>query len=280
MPDTAEERLVFGTAGIPLSSKEGSTQAGIRRIEELDLGCMEVEFVRGVKMGEKNALLVGEVARRSGVRLTAHAPYFINLNAREPEKVRASRQRVLQTARVAHLMGAESIVFHAAFFMGDPPSEVYKVVKKQLEEIIGLLWAEGNEVSIRPEVMGKPTQFGSLEEVIQLSSEVEGVAPCVDFAHLHARTGKDNSYPEFLASLGKIEGRLGREALYKLHLHVSGIHYGEKGEVKHLILEESDFRYEELLRALKDFGAKGLVICESPSLEEDALLLQETYKAL
>ena len=276
----AREELLFGTAGIPLSSRGKTTEAGIERIEELGLGCMEVEFVRGVKMGERSALSVREVARRSGVRLTAHGPYFINLNAHEPEKVRASQQRVLQTARVAHLMGAESIVFHAAFFMGDPPSEVYQVVKKQLEEIIGLLSAEGNKVSIRPEVTGKPTQFGSLEEVLQLSSEVEGVAPCVDFAHLHARTGKDNSYPEFLVTLEKIEERLGREALDKLHLHVSGIHYGEKGELRHLILEESDFRYEELLRALKDFGAKGLVICESPSLEEDALLLQGTYKAL
>ena len=280
MPESAREELLFGTAGIPLSSRGASTQAGIERIEELGLGCMEVEFVQGVKMGERSALSVREVARRSGVRLTAHAPYFINLNAHEPEKARASQQRVLQTARVAHLMGAESIVFHAAFFMGDPPSEVYQVVKKQLEEIIGLLSAEGNKVSIRPEVTGKPTQFGSLEEVLQLSSEVEGVAPCVDFAHLHARTGKDNSYPEFLATLEKIKERLGREALDKLHLHVSGIHYGEKGEIRHLILEESDFRYEELLRALKDFGAKGLVICESPNLEEDALLLQETYKAL
>ncbi len=280
MPESAREELLFGTAGIPLSSSGKTTEAGIERIEELGLGCMEVEFVRGVKMGERSALSVGEVARRSGVRLTAHGPYFINLNAHEPEKARASQQRVLQTARVAHLMGAESIVFHAAFFMGDPPPKVYQVVKKQLEEITGLLSAEGNKVSIRPEVMGKPTQFGSLEEILQLSSEVEGVAPCVDFAHLHARTGKDNSYPEFLVTLEKIEERLGREALDKLHLHVSGIHYGERGEIRHLILEESDFRYEELLRALKDFGAKGLVICESPSLEEDALLLQETYGAL
>jgi len=28
---------------------------------------------------------------------------------------------------------------------------------------------------------------------------------------------------------------------------------------------------------LKDYDAQGMVICESPNLEEDALLLQETY---
>jgi deoxyribonuclease-4 len=33
----------------------------------------------------------------------------------------------------------------------------------------------------------------------------------------------------------------------------------------------------ELLAALKEFKVTGLVICESPSLEEDALLLRKTY---
>ena len=89
----AKEELLFGTAGIPHSSNPKSTQAGIERIRELGLGCMEVEFVQGVKMGEKNVLLVREVAQRTRVSLTAHGPYFINLNAREPEKVSASRER-------------------------------------------------------------------------------------------------------------------------------------------------------------------------------------------
>jgi deoxyribonuclease-4 len=65
-----------------------------------------------------------------------------------------------------------------------------------------------------------------------------------------------------------------------MHIHVSGIAYGKKGEIKHLNLKESDLQYVELLKALKDYEARGLVICESPDLEEDALLLQETYHKL
>jgi deoxyribonuclease-4 len=65
-----------------------------------------------------------------------------------------------------------------------------------------------------------------------------------------------------------------------MHIHLSGIRYSQKGELGHLNLRDSDLKYTELLQALKDHDAKGLVICESPNLEEDAQLLQTTYQSL
>jgi len=272
--------LLFGTGGTPHSAKSPATIDGIGRIAELGLGCMEVEFVQGVRMGEAGARLVGETAARAGVKLSAHGPYFINLNAREPEKIRASQDRILQTARIASIFGAESITFHAAFYMGDSPEKTYSTVKRYLEEVLNQLKRENNRVLIRPEVMGKLSEFGTIEEILNLSTELEGIAPCLDFAHWHARTGKFNSYPEFVSILKQVRERLGRAALDDMHIHVSGIDYGKKGEIKHLNLRESDFHYAELLRALRDYEAKGIVICESPSLEQDAVLLQATYNTL
>jgi len=271
--------LLFGTGGTPHSAKTRSTVDGIERIAELGLGCMEIEFVQGVKMGEGAARLVAEVASRKGVKLSAHAPYFINLNARELEKVRASQDRILQTARIAAVCQAESVVFHPAFYLGDPPEKAYNAVKEHLAEVLNQLKRENNPVCIRLEVTGKDSQFGTLEEVLKLSTELEGVAPCIDFAHWHARTGKFNSYSEFAAILLQIREQLGGEALDNMHIHVSGISYGKKGEINHLNLAQSDFRYTELLSALKDYEVKGMVICESPNLEEDALLLQTTYNS-
>jgi deoxyribonuclease-4 len=274
------EKLLFGTGGTPHSSKTPSTIDGIRRIAELGLGCMEMEFVRGVKMGEAAARLVAETAAKEGVRLSAHAPYFINLNAREPEKITASQGRILQTARIAAICGAESIIFHAAYYLGDPPEKTYVTVKKYLAEVMSQLRRENNRVWVRPEVMGKPSEFGTVDEILSLCAELEGVGIGMDFAHWHARSGGFNSYAEFASVLQQIKQRLGETALNNMHIHVSGIAYGKKGERKHLNLSESDLKYTELLKALKDFGAKGIVICESPSLEEDALLLQETYHRL
>lgn len=272
--------LLFGTAGIPLSTKVSTTQAGIERVYELGLGCMEVEFVQGVKMSKESAYSVGEVAQKRGIRLTAHAPYFVNLNAQEREKVVASKGRLLHTARICSLFGGESIVFHPAFYLNRPQGEVYETVKGHLEQMVKELRAQGNRVWVRPEVMGKGTQFGTLDEILRLSAELEGVAPCIDFAHWHARTGKFNSYDEFINILNQVEGRLGRRGLDDMLIHVSGIDYGKQGEKKHLNLRESDFQYVELLRALKDREAQGSVICESPNREQDALLLQQAYMAL
>ncbi len=273
--------LIFGTGGVPLSAESRSTEAGIERIAELGLGCMEVEFVQGVKMSPEVAAFVGELAARKKIVLTAHGPYFVNLNAVEPQKVHMSKERILQTARIAALFGGKSITFHAAFYLKNTPAETYAVVKKQLQQVVNTLHKEGNKVTISPEVTGKGSQFGTLEELLQLSSEIDGVLPCVDFSHWHARTGKVNSYQEFLGVLDQIERKLGRRGLDNMHIHLSGIAYGKKGEIKHLMLSDSDLRYAELLKALKEWRAKGVIICESvPYLEQDALLLQQTYQEL
>jgi deoxyribonuclease-4 len=272
--------LLFGPAGVPLSAKARSTEAGIERVAELGLGCMELEFVQGVRMGKETALAVGETAKRLGVALSAHGPYFINLNATEPDKVRASQERILQTARIAALCGARSIVFHAAFYLDDSPERVYEQVKSQLQWTVKQLRGEGNRVWVRPEVTGKGSQFGTLEEVLRLSAEIEGVAPCIDFAHWHARTGEFNSYDGFTSILKQVENRLGRAALDDMHIHVSGIAYSRKGESRHLNLKDSDFNYVDFIKALCDFRVRGLVVSESPNLEGDALLLQETYRSM
>ena len=273
--------LLFGTGGVPVSAQSRSTEAGIERIAELGLGCIEVEFVQGVRMSSEVAVSVGELAARKKVVLTAHGPYFVNLNAVEPQKVHMSKERILQTARIATLFGAKSITFHAAFYLKNTPAETYAVVKKHLQQVVNTLQKEGNKVTISPEVTGKPSQFGTLEEILQLSSEIEGVLPCIDFSHWHARTGQANSYKEFLDILDQVERKLGRQALDNMHIHLAGIAYGKKGEIKHLMLPDSDFQYAELLKALKERKAKGIIICESvPYLEQDALLLQQTYREL
>ncbi|AAM30156.1 TIM barrel protein [Methanosarcina mazei] len=274
------EKLIFGTAGVPRSTKASNSVAGIARVRELGLDCMELEFVQGVRMSEKVAVNVLEAARRENIALSVHAPYYINLNSSEEEKLKASMERIYQAARIGSLCGAESIVLHAAFYQKSSREAAYQNVSKALSELAGRLRGESIDAVLRPETMGKRAQFGTLDEVLSLSEEIEGVMPCLDFSHLHAREGKENSYPEFTSILSKVEDALGKEGLANMHMHVSGIEYDRNGEKKHLTLKESDFNYPELMKALKEFEVKGLVICESPIMEEDALLLKRTYAEL
>jgi len=273
--------LKFGTAGVPLSTKEGSTEAGIRRVKELGLDAMEVEFVHGVRMKEEKAFQVGKTAQDLNVALSCHAPYYINLNSREEEKVTASKHRIVQTANIAQCLGAASVVFHPAFYAEDSCDKVLKKVIKELSEVRQELNQNGNTIILRPETTGKPTQLGDLTETIQIAKEIPGVLPCIDFGHLHARSnGLFNTYDEFCSILDKTAEELGEAWVRNVHFHVSGIAYGPKGEKKHLVLQESDLMVEQLLKALISFGLTGTVICESPNLEGDTMILQKQYNEL
>lgn len=272
--------LLFGTAGVPPSTPQPSSVQGVQRVRALGLDCMELAFVRSVTMGDRAAEQVERAAGVQQVQLSVHAPYYINLNSDDLDKVRASRERILKAARVGWKCGARHIVFHVGYYQEYSADLTYSRVQRHLIELCQQLDSEGIRLWLRPETTGKQSQFGSLEELLDLSSDVEGVAPCIDFAHLHARSGKDNSYDEFTGRLRYIENKLGRSGLENMHIHVSGIEYGQKGERRHLLLEESDLRYEALLQALIDHGAKGRVICESPNTEQDALLLQRIYRQL
>lgn len=272
------EKLHFGTAGIPLSAEPRNTLQGIREIERLGLDAMEMEFVHSVNLKDDAAAEIYEHNKKQGAVLTAHGSYYINLNALEKEKRGASRARVLQAADICRKAGGYSMVFHAGFYLGMEKESAYAAIREQMKKIVAQLQDAGNEIWVRPETTGKPTQWGDLAETIRLSQEVEQVMPCVDFAHLHARTnGKYNTPEEFHAVLSEIENGMGKDGLSNMHIHLSGIAYGEKGEKHHLILQESDFGYEELVKVWKEFRIKGTVVCESPNLEGDALLLKKAY---
>ena len=223
---------------------------------------------------------VRKAAEDNDITLTAHAPYYVNLNSEEKDKQVASVKRILDTAIIADKAGAFSITFHPAYYMKMDPEKVYQKVKAEMQKIVDKMKSLNIKLWLRPETTGKATQFGSYQELIRLSQELDQVLPCVDFAHLHARTGRLNSYDEFHKVLSDLESGLGKTIIDSMHIHMSGINYSAKGELNHLVLKESDMKYKDLLRALKEFNAKGIVISESPNIEDDALLMQKYYKSL
>jgi len=272
------ERVYFGTSGIPHAAVKRDSISGIEAIRDLDLDAMELEFVRGVRMTMGKAEKVRAQAEKEDVWLTAHGPYYINLNANEQLKIEQSMERILATARVGHAAGAYSIVFHAGFYLGQDPAHVHERILGTLKEVNTTLQDEGVDIWVRPETTGKATQYGTLEEILAISSELDCVLPCIDFSHLHARNGENNTYEEFAGILEKVESIRGREGLENVHFHVSGIEYTDKGEKRHLPLEDSDMEFHDLMKAFRDFGVKGVVICESPTLEGDARLLKASYE--
>ncbi len=273
------DKLNFITAGMPLRTGKGSYPQAFEVLKDMNLDGMELEFVHGVRMNDDARNFVKE--RAKDFVITAHGPFYINLNSKEEEKIDASVQRIIDTASVASQAGAFSITYHAAFYMGGDKQTVYNQVKTQTQRIIDVVEREKINVWIRPETTGKATQWGDLDEIINLSKEFEKVLPCVDFSHLHARTaGEYNTYDEFSRVLEKIGKEIGQYALDNFHGHLAGIEYTAKGERQHLNLEESDMNYKDLLKALNEFKVKGAIVCESPNIEDDCKLLKDYYNSL
>lgn len=272
------DKLNFITAGMPLQTGNKGYKKALEILNELNLDGLELEFVRGVRIKEENK----EIVKQSKLVKTIHAPFYINLNSKEEEKIEASIQRIIETAKIAHEIGAFSITYHAGFYLGMDKSIVFENIKKQTKHIIDALANEKiDNVWIRPETTGKATQWGDLDEIINLSKEFDCVLPCVDFSHLHARyNGIYNTYDEFSRIFEKMGNELGSDCLNHFHAHIAGIAYSEKGEKNHLNLYDSDFNYKDLLKAFKSFDVKGAIVCESPNIETDCKILKDYYLSL
>ncbi len=275
----APKGLLFGTAGVPVTSSDPSSLAALDHISGMGLDALEIEFVQGVKMGVETARKIRERAAHLGLRLSVHAPYFVNLNSVDKGKRLQSQERLLASARIGAECGARSLVFHAGFYGQDTPERTYEVIRQELTTVATIVREERLPIALRIETMGKKSQFGSLDEVLGLCRDVKGLQPCLDFSHLYAREGRVNSREEFDRVLTKVSKRLGPAALKNVHIHIAGIHFNQTGEIKHLNLDEADFRYDDWLEVLRDRGVEGLVICESPNKEGDALMLKTLYLA-
>lgn len=275
-----EANFRFGTVGAPKATpkKPGGSVGAVIYSAELGLAAMELGWVQSVRVSEETCALIRSAAQENNVLLSVHAPYFINLNANDDEWPK-SRKRLMDAAYYGNLAGASDIIFHPGSYFGLPPGEVLPLAVERLQGCVAELRAAGNLVVLRPETMGKSAMLGSLEDTLEMSRLIPGVQPCLDFAHLHARPGDGsmNTYQEWRQVLEAYQAALGEQALKNLHIHLSGIAYGPKGEKEHLPLVEADLDLAALFQALRDLGCGGRILCESPEMEEDALLMKSRW---
>jgi deoxyribonuclease-4 len=279
----AKADFIFGTVGNPSSTppKPGGTVGAIAHLAGQGLMALEIGWVRSVRVSEKTCLEIKAAAKDAGVQLSVHAPYYINLNA-DPTEWPKSRGRLMDAARAGFLAGATDIIFHPGSYFQRPAEEVLEAAIPRLRGCIDELRAEGNTVRLRPETMGKGAMLGSLEDTLAMAKAIDGVEPCLDFAHLHARAGDGsmNSLDEWKSVLKAYRAALGPAGLKRLHCHLSGIEYGEKGERNHLMIESSDFNLQGLLEALKTFNCQGRIVCESPEMDTDAQVIKAAWERL
>jgi deoxyribonuclease-4 len=272
--------FLFGTVGSPTGTpkKPGGSAGAVEFSRSLGLGALELGWVQSVRVTEATCALIKAAGKAQDIALSVHAPYFINLNATTEEWPK-SRKRLMDAAHYGYLAGATDIIFHPGSYFGGDPAEVLKIALPRLKDCVEELKKNGDKATLRPETMGKSAMLGSFGDTLAMSAAMEGVQPCLDFAHLHARPGDGtmNTYDEWAGCLKAYQRELGKQALKHLHIHLSGIEYGPKGEKNHLPLAEADLDLKALFNALKDFGCGGRILCESPIMEEDALYMKKAW---
>ena len=239
---------------------------GIHKVARMKLDCMEVEFTYGVRMSMDHAREVGALAKEKGIVLSVHAPYYINLASDEKEKIVASKKRILDSCERAAALGARNVVFHAGFYQKKTAAQTYRLIKKAIVEIQKKISKNKWKVKLCPEITGKPSQFGSVAELLKLKQET-GCGICVDFAHLYARHQGEIDYVRILKKLPK-----------KFHAHFSGIEYGPKGERIHLKTTKKFFK--PLDEALLKTRREVTLICESPKPHKDAAMMKRVVNAI
>ncbi|MBW2966169.1 TIM barrel protein [Candidatus Woesearchaeota archaeon] len=255
-------RILFGPAG----SAGLGNEEGVKHAKELGLGALEVEFTYGVRMSNAEAKKVGEIAKKLGIKLSVHGPYYINLASKEKTKLNASKKRILMSCERAHYLGASPVVFHSGYYQGRDENEVYNIIKEAIVDMQKTIKKNKWNVKLAPEVTGKESQFADLDTLLKLKKDIS-CDICVDFAHLYAREQGKIDFNEIMKKI---------KHLSHIHCHFSGITYTAKGERSHKVMDRKFFM--PLAKAIKKHKPKSMVIInESPDIFGDAVKMQQWF---
>ena len=271
----------FGPAGYPEEAK-GNLKKVFSIFNDAGVNAFEYAAVYGLRISERKANELKNLAIQNKVYLSMHAAYYISLMSKKEDIRQRSKGRLLKALKFAPLMGVKRIVFHAGGYSGLSSDDAYHVVRDILIETIDEADDKARDVMLAPEIAGKLGAFGSMDEIINLCSEVDRVIPTIDWAHLYARRGgKGDDRESYLKVLNQFENVLGKEFSENMHFHASGIEYTEKGEKNHrsLGMEWGPDLYP-LMEITSQVGYTPTFISETPNPLEGALYMKFLFEEI
>ncbi|MEM0340168.1 MAG: TIM barrel protein [Acidilobaceae archaeon] len=277
-------RIRYGPAGLPIDYK-GQLEGVPSYLRSLGLDAFEYEAVHGVKVKEEKARSLGSQARAFDVKVSIHGPYYINLASPERDVVLRSIERIVESLKAAEWMGAEAVVIHTGYYKGNPSKKIaLERAIATYKEALDLLPSWVKTPTIAPETLGKDSQIGTVEEVVEICRQIERCKPCVDWAHIYARyEGKFvTKVDDVLKVIEFIEKELGSASIKPLHTHFSKIEYGKGGEREHKVLAEKGYGpdWSIVCEAYLSANVEAVVISESPLLDKDALVMKSVCEEI
>lgn len=261
------------------------TEESAKFVKDMGLDCFEYSFGRGVRMTDAKAVSIGQAFKEQGIEISVHAPYYINFANPEAENAEKSYNYVLESGRVLKLMGGKRCVFHSATQGKMDRESAVSLTEERLKVLRDRIYEAGlNDLYFCPETMGKIAQIGTLEEIVRFCKIDPVYLPTVDFGHLNAREqGSLKTVEDYKSRLEYMISELGYERVKHFHVHFSKIQYSEKGEVRHLTLEDTIYgpEFAPLAVALKELKLEPYIVSESAGTQaEDALAMKRMYESV
>ena len=261
------------------------TEESAKFVKDMGLDCFEYSFGRGVRMTDAKAVSIGQAFKEQGIEISVHAPYYINFANPEAENAEKSYNYVLESGRVLKLMGGKRCVFHSATQGKMDRESAVSLTEERLKVLRDRIYEAGlNDLYFCPETMGKIAQIGTLEEIVRFCKIDPVYLPTVDFGHLNAREqGSLKTVEDYRSRLEYMISELGYERVKHFHVHFSKIQYSEKGEVRHLTLEDTIYgpEFAPLAVALKELKLEPYIVSESAGTQaEDALVMKRMYESV
>ncbi|MBQ8859131.1 MAG: TIM barrel protein [Clostridia bacterium] len=257
-----------------------STKDAPAWVKETGLDAYEYEAGNGIAANAATLAAIGEEARRHGVRMSFHTPYFISLSGVDPEKRLKSIVYIKESLAAAKLLGAKTIVVHSGSAAKISREEAMMLAS---DTLLRLMEEIGDtDIAIGLETMGKKNQLGTLEEVITLCRLDPHFVPVVDFGHLNARDlgGVFVTAADYARVFERIGEALGDSVARNLHCHFSKIEWTAAGEKKHLTFADTVYGpdYEPLGEAIANLRLTPTIICESAGTQAvDARAIKASY---
>lgn len=255
----------FGPAGI---GGEKEAVSNLKKFAEKGINACEIPFTYQIYIKDKKVMKeIKETAKKLDVKISIHAPYWINLNSKEKKKIEESKKRILDCCKVGNEIGAYIVVFHSGFYGKMSKEETYQNIKHAIIDIMKVIKKNKWKVKLAPETMGKVNVFGDIDEILRLVKET-GCFFCMDFAHFLARNRGKSKYSEAYEKISKF---------HELHCHFSGIEWTKAGERKHKITSETEIR--KLLKIFPE-DKEIVIINESPDPLGDSIKSINIYREM
>lgn len=278
----------FGPAGNSESFYKAGFKSSVdapKWLYSIGLSAYEYQCNKGVNISKEKAKQIGDEAKRYDIRVSIHAPYYINFGSQEDEKLQKSKEYIYECVEVAKEMNAERIVFHPGSCAKVDRNLAFETTKKAIAEVVEVVKSmDVHNLYLCPETMGKKNNLGSVDEIIEICKIDDMLMPTIDFGHINAFTGGSlKTRDDFLDLLKRFINDLGFDRMKHFHSHFSRIEYTLQGEKKHWNYEDKEYEpdFEPLAQALVELNLEPVIICESKDyMAEDALVLKSIYNEI